>query len=132
MSTPKHSASSSTSSAAPTAVPGCPGQNGTTFTSSTSNFLRFCQTNLESPLNTNVDLTNSFQASFNSCIAACTSYNQDASNKGTIQRCTGVTYTWYVPDFPYGTERCFLKNGTDMSFQPAPLGNVMASALMTS
>lgn len=83
---------------------GCPLVNNSTYISQTgAEFLTICSTSiLAEPSGQNVDLSNSIQSSFDSCLNACAAANG----------CVGATWYMFHPTTPSYNSRCFLKNGT--------------------
>lgn len=82
---------------------GCPLINNSTYTSQTgSSFLTICSTSILPQSGQFIDLSNSIQPSFDSCLDAC----------GAVNGCVGATWYMFDPSIPSRNSGCYLKNGT--------------------
>ncbi|KAE8443688.1 hypothetical protein EG329_001460 [Mollisiaceae sp. DMI_Dod_QoI] len=82
---------------------GCPLINNSTYSSSTgAAFMTFCSTSILSTSGQNIELSNSVQSSFDTCLDKC----------ATFDSCVGATWYMFDPTTPSRNSICFLKNGT--------------------
>ncbi|PVH73863.1 hypothetical protein DL98DRAFT_659174 [Cadophora sp. DSE1049] len=133
------SVSTPTTTAAALTVLGCPSANGTTYTpsGSTSNFLKYCQQDLQSSGSTTVDIKSEIQATFDDCIDSCAEYTDNwiAGGRAGVGPCAGATMNALIPGWPPNNLRCFLKaenGGGPLVFSSQVLENVMASAILVT
>ncbi|KAE9372804.1 hypothetical protein N431DRAFT_409131 [Stipitochalara longipes BDJ] len=102
---------------------GCPLVNNSTFTStSNTNFLKLCATEIVAPTGQNIDLSNSIQSSFDSCLNSC------ASTTG----CIGASWVIFSALEPSRNSVCFLKNKTGVATSASVTGETVVSGFLES
>jgi len=107
---------------------GCPLVNNTTYNSITLGytFLKQCGSNIVAQSGSGtLDFSSSVQSSFDSCLDACATYNQNVNKGG----CHGATWVIFDPITPAHNSVCFLKNATGVSAAQAG-GAIMASGFL--
>jgi hypothetical protein len=107
---------------------GCPLVNNSTYNSTTRgySFLRLCATDITAPPGTNIDASNSQQSTFESCLDACASYNQNVQKDG----CLGASWVIFSPTVPSRNSICFLKNATGVQTSASVSGQTVVSGFL--
>ncbi|KAH8759170.1 hypothetical protein BGZ57DRAFT_618621 [Hyaloscypha finlandica] len=123
------SSGTTTTSAAPSTstvivdTAGCPLVNNSTFTStSKTNFLKLCATEIVAPTNQNIEISNSVQGSFDSCLNSC------AATMG----CVGASWVIFSPTNPSRNSACYLKNKTGVATAASVTGETVVSGFLAS
>lgn len=123
------SSGTTTASAAPSTstvivdTAGCPLVNNSTFTStSKTNFLKLCATEIVAPTNQNIEISNSVQGSFDSCLNSC------AATMG----CVGASWVIFSPTNPSRNSVCYLKNKTGVATAASVTGETVVSGFLAS
>lgn len=108
---------------------GCPLVNNSTYNSTTPGyqFLRVCATEITAPPGTNsIDVSNSQQSTFESCLDACASYNQNVQKGG----CVGASWVIFSSTQPTRNSICFLKNATGVQTAASVGGQQVVSGFL--
>jgi hypothetical protein len=118
-----------TSSAAPSTstvivdTAGCPLVNNSTYTtSSNTNFLKLCATEIVAPSGQNIDISNSVQSSFDSCLDSC----------GSTAGCVGASWVIFSALNPSRNSVCYLKNKTVVATAASVTGETVVSGFLES
>ncbi|PMD54443.1 uncharacterized protein K444DRAFT_634597 [Hyaloscypha bicolor E] len=102
---------------------GCPLVNNSTFTStSKTNFLKLCATEIVAPANQYIEISNSVQGSFDSCLNSC------AATTG----CVGASWVIFSPTNPSRNSVCYLKNKTGVATAASVTGETVVSGFLAS
>ncbi|PMD32410.1 hypothetical protein L207DRAFT_518764 [Hyaloscypha variabilis F] len=117
-----------TSSAAPSTstvivdTAGCPLVNNSTYTTSNTNFLKLCATEIVAPSGQNIDISNSVQSSFDSCLDSC----------GSTAGCVGASWVIFSALNPSRNSVCYLKNKTVVATAASVTGETVVSGFLES
>lgn len=108
---------------------GCPLVNNSTYNSTTPGyeFLRLCAIDITTPAGSNsIDVSNSQQSTFESCLDACANYNQNVQKGG----CVGASWVIFSPTQPTQNSICFLKNATGVQTSASVDGQTVVSGFL--
>lgn len=108
---------------------GCPLVNNSSYSSTTPGyqFLILCASEITTPSGSRtIDASSSQQSTFESCLDACASYNQNVLRGG----CVGVSWVMFSPTEPGRNSYCFLKNGTGVQTSASVTGQTIVSGFL--